>query len=354
MQRKQSYPGIDVMKFIAAFLVTAIHIPLFRDVDFYLSYYFTATVCRLAVPFFFACAGYFLADKWTDGKAMKRYILRLLKLYSVWTALYLPQIVYQYRKSGLSSWEMAGDFLYRFVITGSYTQFWYFPALLTAVCAIYLLKSKMHIPDRVLIPVIGVLHIVGVMGNSYYGFLIGKVNWITKVYESYFSLFETTRGGIFFGLFYLYMGTSVRGWLQREETGWKRQVVLGGRLLLGLVALFGERAWLLQRTAYTMSDMTFVMAPVVLILLLLGICLRFPESWKKRGVALRNCSTIIFCSHLLIEFYLHKALLVVGAGEVLGHSLFWFGYAYGGALMLAALVLFLSEKKGFRWLKALY
>ena len=201
MQKKHLYTGLDIIKFIAAFLVTAIHIPLFKDVDFMLSYYFTTTICRLAVPFFFVSAGYFLADKWANGKAVKQYILRLLKLYGIWTLLYLPQIIYQYRGNGLKFWTTIKDFLYRFAVVGSYTQFWYFPALLAAVGVFYLLKSKAHISDRILVPVIVILYFLGVMGNSYYGFLIGKDNWITKIYENYFTWFETTRGGLFFGLF---------------------------------------------------------------------------------------------------------------------------------------------------------
>ncbi len=354
MQKKQPYTGIDVMKFAAAFLVTAIHIPLFQDVDFLFSYYFTETLCRVAVPFFFACAGYFLAKKWEDGEAIKRYVWRLLQLYGIWTLLYLPQILYQYRQNGLGAGKILREFLYRFVVTGSYTQFWYFPALLIAVCVLYLLKGKCQIADRFLIPLICILYVFGVFGNSYYGFLIGKDSWAAAIYENFFAVFETTRNGIFFGLFYVYMGTLVRKRLSQRRLGGKARLALGSGLVLGLLAMFGERFWLLQHTQYTMSDMTFAMAPVVCMLLLLGINLHFSENWQKRGMALRCYSTIIFCSHLLTEFYLHKGLLMLGAGEVLGFSVFRFGYAFIGALTLAMLIWRLSEKRGIRWLKRLY
>lgn len=57
------YPGVDLVKFIAALLVVSIHIsPVAsygKEIDFFLRNYFA----RLAVPYFFIASGFFCLEK---------------------------------------------------------------------------------------------------------------------------------------------------------------------------------------------------------------------------------------------------------------------------------------------------
>jgi len=353
MTEKKNYAGIDLMKFAAAFLVTAIHIPLFQDVDLMLHYYFTMTLCRLAVPFFFVCAGYFFADKLEDGRAVRKYAARLLALYGVWTLLYLPQILYGDIGAGKNVVRIVRELAYRFAVTGSYTQFWYFPAIIVAVYVVYFVKGKCHVRDQVFIPVVCVLYFCGVMGNSYYGLLKSSDGMLAGIYERYFSAFETTRNGVFFGLFYLYMGIFIRNHMCNWRLE-KRRLLCWLGSLAGFALMLLERAWLLKYTGYTMADMTFMMAPAVFFLMLSGLTIRPGKKWEGIGKKLRSLSTLIFCSHLWVDFYLHKILAMAGLGEQFSYSLYWFGYVYIGSLIFSVLILHLSGRKGLGWLKILY
>ena len=215
---KRTYGMIDVMKFVAAFLVVAIHFPLFEDVNLYLTYYFTNVVCRLAVPFFFVCSGFFMADRFCDDEAVKRYVLRLLQMYVIWSILYIPQSLYQYLQQSESIIFILKEFIYKFFVAGFYTQFWYFPAIITAIIFIWLLKSRFHMGDGTISLILVILYVVGVFGNSYYGFFVNQNSAITKIYEAYFSWFETTRNGLFMGAFYVFLGYLIKRLLVKKKS----------------------------------------------------------------------------------------------------------------------------------------
>ena len=61
------YPGIDIIKFIGAFLVIMIHTTPFAENQggsvLTLNEFFKDYICRIAVPFYFVAAGFFLFKK---------------------------------------------------------------------------------------------------------------------------------------------------------------------------------------------------------------------------------------------------------------------------------------------------
>lgn len=63
LSEKKEYRALDFSKFVAAFLVAAIHIPPFEEIAPVFSHEFQQVICRMAVPFFFVCTGYFIGEK---------------------------------------------------------------------------------------------------------------------------------------------------------------------------------------------------------------------------------------------------------------------------------------------------
>lgn len=351
---RRSYVGIDVMKFIAAMLIVAIHIIPFQDVNLYLSYYFTYVICRIGVPFFFACAGYFLAEKITDWNAVKRYLLRLLQLYGIWTLLYLPQVIYQKLQNGVGVAEVLGDVVYSFFVTGSYTQFWYFPALIVTVVLLYLFKGKLKIDDRIILFISLILYLIGVMGNSYFGFLLHRQSVVTTCYQMIFDTLKIDKLGVFFGLFYVYMGYIIK---KHEASVWcssKNDMKYFWLFLACVVLMMIERKWLLDKSQYTAGDMTLVMMPTTFFLV--QVCLNVKGSGKKEneGLWLRQASTLVFGSHLFVNFYIHKLLTLIGLENWMQFSLYRFVVVCVGSLCFATVVIGLSKIKVFNWLSKLY
>ena len=52
LSEKKEYRALDFSKFVAAFLVAAIHIPPFEEIAPVFSHEFQQVICRMAVPFF--------------------------------------------------------------------------------------------------------------------------------------------------------------------------------------------------------------------------------------------------------------------------------------------------------------
>ena len=85
------YYPLDATRFIMAFLVIVIHTIKWNSL-------FITRILELAVPFFFLTSGFFLQRKscsdTKQGKSEKQWLYRLLRLYFIWTMVYLPFSIY--------------------------------------------------------------------------------------------------------------------------------------------------------------------------------------------------------------------------------------------------------------------
>ena len=61
--------------------------------------YFIHTVCRLAVPFFFTTSGFFFFRNYDSENEdlnetrLKKALIRLFRIYLIWTIIYLPYTI---------------------------------------------------------------------------------------------------------------------------------------------------------------------------------------------------------------------------------------------------------------------
>lgn len=185
---KANYNAIDLIKFICAILVCILHMPPFgKDTEgvlYYFNYGFTAFLCRLAVPFYFICSGFFLFYKLERSEnkndVLKNYIFKILRLLGIWTVI---------------------------LFVGWDGHLWYLGATIVAIMMVYVLL-KMNIKCRYLLLVVGGLYIIGLLGDSYYGLfkLIEKMPVIHHVSLGYNMLFDTTRNGVFMGSMFVAIG----------------------------------------------------------------------------------------------------------------------------------------------------
>lgn len=142
--RKQ-YSSIDVAKLICAIMVIAIHTqPFSRYIWLDRG---AGIITRLAVPFFFVTTGFFL--NFSDAKKVRKYVVRLIVLYIIWTIVYLP-----FSFSSLS--------VKKFLITGIVEHLWYLPAAIVAVFLTWLVGTP-----RKAIVISGVLMIIGTVMSTY-------------------------------------------------------------------------------------------------------------------------------------------------------------------------------------------
>lgn len=81
-----------MLKFICAFLVIGIHTRPFQASNVALDKLFYYDISNYAVPFFYACTGYFLIARQPEKELHTKLLLRckkVMKLYLIWSVIYL-------------------------------------------------------------------------------------------------------------------------------------------------------------------------------------------------------------------------------------------------------------------------
>ena len=100
LDEKTEFIAVDFFRLLFAIGIVALHLAPMQDINETLNYFVVHVLTRLGVPFFFLVSGFFLQKKIQDVQKVKAYLARIFQLYVIYTVLYLPQIVYDYRKAG--------------------------------------------------------------------------------------------------------------------------------------------------------------------------------------------------------------------------------------------------------------
>ena len=275
--------ALDVFRVAAAVLVVAIHTSPLTTYSPLGDFWLTRVLARVAVPFFLMVSGYFLAQKnWCTVRAFWK---KTALLYGFCVLLYLPLNVY--------AGQLDGDFFRRLVMDGTFYHLWYFPGLLLGVPIAWAL-SRLGL--RAALPLAGLLYLIGLGGDSYYG-LISKIPALKTGYDIIFQVFSYTRNGLFYVPLFLLLGAAGL----RVPAG----IALPG-LLLSLGAMSLEGLWL-HRLNVQRHDSMYLFLPLVMVFLfslLLGV-----NSGENR-----RCRTL---SALVYVFHPWCIVLVRGGAEVL-------------------------------------
>lgn len=293
MKVKRKYAAIDIAKYVSALLVVCIHTYPFYEISETFNTFFMQTICRIAVPFFFTTSGFFFFRKYGDDPEentnnLRKYIMRLLKIYLIWTVIYLPYTIWDQYQAGFS---ILGVFSYirDFFLNGSYYHLWFLPALMLAsVIVFYLYKEK------------GLVFTLKVSLGAYFvGYLI---NVYTPVWESipginfFFAFFTktlvTARDGIFFGPIFVSLG------LLLAKTGrLPSRTSLGGFVISFLLVVVEVLIYNMTGILRDLTSMYLFLVPAVYFLVNWLLTIKMP--YKPIYKVLRNDSLLIYTSHIL-------------------------------------------------------
>ena len=141
MNLKNRQPAIDIFKMIASILVVAIHTQPFLQINETLDFIIVQYISRVAVPFFIISTGFFIGKKicFEDGDitnvkdtrvSVLRSALKILKMYIIWSLVYLLISIPSWIETGWFSVNAFIDWGIAFFTKGSYYHLWY----LVGVC----------------------------------------------------------------------------------------------------------------------------------------------------------------------------------------------------------------------------
>ncbi|MBP3853157.1 MAG: acyltransferase family protein [Erysipelotrichaceae bacterium] len=290
---KKQYAAIDIAKYISAILVVCIHTYPFYELSQTFNMYWIQTVCRQAVPFFFVCSGFFFFRKdFSDREASLDHLIhfekRLLKIYGIWTVIYLPYTIYDYSRAGFRFYHIV-SYLRDVLLNGSYYHLWFLPALMLAVAMVWGLLNQFGSRQTYRITLI--LYVIGYLINVYTP-IWESLPGISLLFGFFTKLLVTSRNGIFFAPLYVAMGYLLAhtNRLPRRTSGlgWLLSFVL-----MGLEVFLYDKLGLLR----DLTSMYLFLIPVCYFMT--NFLLASHRYYKPAYLNLRHESLLIYTSHIL-------------------------------------------------------
>lgn len=300
---------------------------------------------------FFVSSGFLLFKKIEqnkiDSKIIKQYVGKMLRLYTIWTAIYGIFIVKDLVKTTNSLADFCGALSKRYFIVGSYWQLWYLGATAVAVAIVaFFLKKRFSIVKILIIGI--VLYLLGLLGQTYFGLIrplkvCAPELWhILKVVKDFM---QTTRNGVFEGVLFVAIGMFFAYRPIRVQRGLAIVFILlsfGAFLVEVLLIDFFRLA--------RACDMYLCLIPVVFWLFYVVIHEEVPASGVY--LKLRTMSMLIFYIHVWVDKVIGFILKMVS--EEHAQSALRFLLTLILSLAGSVFIINIAKIEKFKWIKFLY
>lgn len=289
MEQRKQYPQLDLVKLFMAVLVVMIHTePFAIHRGQFLSELYD-DILRLAVPFFFMTSGFLLGKKCAGAEknrittVLGTSIRRNLRLYLLWSLIYLPAAIVGYAQEGRSLVSAVIHYVVSLVAVGEHFYSWPLWFLLAMIYALLgmLVLHRLGI-RKICVMSLGIFLVAHMVDGVYRG---TPLTDIPGVLLGHFSqpLIIDGPARILVGMFYMAMG-----WLLAEkEPACSWQALCTGTVLTLLLS-----AWLGWWPVTLVNHVLFF---------LLTLKLRCPLD-KATAWKLRRCSTVIYFVHMIFFF----------------------------------------------------
>lgn len=282
---KKAYIGIDYFRIIAALLIIAIHISPLSIYSETGDFIFTRIIARVAVPFFLMTSGFFLISRYNDNtEKLKTFVKNSLMIYGAAIVIYIPINIYNHY---FSMDNLLPNIIKDFVFDGTMYHLWYLPASIIGAGIAWYLVKKMGMKGS--FTVSGILYIIGMLGDSYYGF-VEKIPFLKTMYEAIFEVSDYTRNGIFFAPVFLILGGII------AETSEKMSVkksLAGFAISFALMFCEGMK---LHRLEVQRHDSMYIMLIPCMFFLFSAL-----TKWRgERKQFLRSLSLVVYIIHPMV------------------------------------------------------
>lgn len=326
------YPLIDLCKFLFAYLVVIIHVPPFSSFDTrfasYANYILGQGLGRIAVPFYFAAAGFLLFRKIDeahfDWSPIRTYAFRILRLYGLWAIL---------------------------LLVGRTGHLWFLTGLAVATVFLSFLICK-KVPVKWIAVICAVLYLVDLLGNAYNGILTPlRENslFVSYCLKAFRMFFPTTRTGIFMGVPFVFIGYL----LTKIKIVLPKSFVIFGGITSFFISMC--ESVITKHFRFAKEHEAFLFLPVFTFFLLYAVThIQVPSRpiYKR----LRVAGMLIFYSHRLVYWLVERGFAFIKKfiGPDLTNSLIVFCATVILATLLAFFTEWLSRKEKFTWLRYLW
>lgn len=298
--------GLDIGKMIASLLVLAIHVipsPL-PEVPYQMGGYLLLEImARSAVPFFFVTSSFLfyksnrLCDRQTVASNVRKYIIRMLRIYLFWFVINLPITIYFriYIFRDNLIWAILNQ-VKAFFITSTFPNSWFLMACIFSILVVQILSKGFNsFAILVLLFPLELLCIV----STQYGYSLTQ----NSAWQTFTKVFAEPHVSILSGPFYFALGKYLA---EKDKTQYLRKRMLIGIAILSYFGMVGEYVFSRVENWYYTLNRCFFLIPFVVAVFLLA------ERYEpKFEVNHRFCSTIrkysvfLFCTQWIFISFLN-------------------------------------------------
>ncbi len=303
MPVKKSYPTVDLLKFLFAIMIVAIHTNLLSVNESYPAWIISSLFFRTAVPFFFAVSGFFLSSKlYNAGRDDHKKCISVTENYC--SRLLIPLIFWGIVGLLLNavSLYLAGQSVKEIIISSLQTVFypknamWYLSASIIGAIILTVIYTRFKNYKSVLIVFACIGYAFLLICNNY--FFITEGTFAEKIVLSYMKIFVSARNGFFLAPIYMGMGfligsENAKKWLREH----KKLTAIG--LAVGILLLAVEAMLLFKVTAF--DDRGYFVSQLILTPSLIGVSLLYDIKLNLPYALLRRLSTSIYFVHATIR-----------------------------------------------------
>lgn len=352
MNKNQNQNVVDFLKLIFSFLVITIHVAPFSSNGPFspLNDVLSVYLGRLAVPFFFTASGYFCFRKFQElplrFSSVFPVILRFMKLYLLWTVIYLPFIIPSILFNEQGAIHGFILFCRNLVLITGYTHLWYLNAAAFAIALIAFLLQKLS-PKLVFLFSL-LVYIAGLLSESWFGLIRPLENALPPVWSLLKltqKLIVTSQNGLFRGFLFVSIGML----FAYGQINLSRQKALIGTIVS---FLFLVAEILFVTTGGISRGISAFFCHVPTVLFLFAFALRLDLKDRPAYPKMRRLSTIIYFIHCFVLETIDFFCRLISV-ELRGTSL-RFLLTLLLTLALSFVIMTLSGKKKFSWINKVF
>lgn len=326
--------ALDVAKMLFAIIVVGIHQPIFSG-DAYVGTWLW--MGRLAVPFFFITSAFLFFLRNPGPAELKKYVVRMLKLYGVWFVVMLP---YTIQLRYVADYSVAGNvahFVQLFLLDSTFRGSWFLSALLIAIPLVYWGERKLGLRWMLAIAVVVELFLLS------YAWRFAMPTSIADALTAFTHDFPDVHCSFLAAMIYVVIGCIIaRWWTSISQLSIKR-------LWITAIALTATMAaWIIvKEKCWHISTRTLLLVPAVTAIFLAVV--RSEVNLKLPYRALRKTSTIVYISHFLFIFLLSRAQMYWWHTSLPDFARF--AIVLATSCTLSALLIWLQKRPRLSWLK---
>lgn len=330
MSTEKNYNSLDLVKFLMAIVVIAIHTHPFEHFSIINNSKFYSLLRNIAVPFFFISSGYltFLksdGDLYTFLDKLYLTIIKYVKLYIIWTVIYLPITIYDFIVNDDGVIQSILSFVRGFLLIGENFYSWPLWFLLSSIYSYLVIFLLIKLRKKIsFILIFSIAIFIASIGIDIIVSLDSTSNFIINIQNLIHYTFA--KGRLFTGMAYISIGMlfAIKDYI--KNIALNIILLISGTLLWVFIDIFNIR----------------IISLLLIVPALFSVIQNIRINSDKVSYYLRKSSTVMYFSHMII-FFLYTVIFK----SMRYYGLDAFIFTLIGTLILSVFVNYQYKKTSF-------